>query len=159
MKVFQVTVRLTGLTPTRPCFLSRQFSGFSLKLRAASCRGFSSPAVTELSGLSALESMPQRLEFPAQGRLCLCLIPTCLFSPCSIQPASTSLSPLPSVAGLILLSQGNWPYTDFFLWVLQIIWQSEHFWTFPNAGHCSHAIPLPQAMLASLSSSYRQNHS
>lgn len=53
----------------------------------------------------------------------------------------------PSVVGLILLSQGNWAYTDFFIWVLQIIWQSERFGTLPKAGHVSHTIPLPQAVL------------
>lgn len=67
-KMFQITVTLIGLTSTGPCFLSRQLKGFSLKLRAASCHRFYNPAVTELSGLGALESMPQRLEFPAQGR-------------------------------------------------------------------------------------------
>lgn len=143
--MFQINITLIGLLATDPEVpLQTVKCASPLKLRAASCHRFYNPAVTELSGLGALESMPEvRLCQPKDAqhlsKACVpisslfhsvnfCLLPTCLL-------------------GLILPSQGNQSYTDFLKMSFMNYRTIEHIWTFPKASHCSHRTPITQGRL------------
>lgn len=145
--MFQINITLLGLTSTAPVVSLQTVKCASpLKLRAVYCHWCYNPAVTELSGLKCTRINARDIRI-CQHKDALHLSDPCM--PISSLFHSVDFSLLPtSLLGLLLLSQGNGCYTDFFfLWVSWLIWQSEHIWTFPEAGHCSHIVPVPQAML------------